>query len=137
MTRSGLISAAQFRAARALLAWTQSELARRAGSIRMTVVRFERGHMVRASTRRQFRDAFERAGLRFMPLDVEGGEGVIRPDPAHAQPSARPFAFDREFYLGQAQLIAWLARKPANRDIRVGLLSLAREYQGYAGAAGA
>jgi len=132
MTRTALISAAQCRAARALLEWTQSDLAERSRSIRMTVVRFERGHTVRASTRRQFRDAFERAGLQFMSPDIEGGEGVVRHAPAHARSSVRPFAFDREFYLGQAQLIAWLARKPANRDIRIGLLSLAREYQGRA-----
>jgi len=136
MARTGLISAAQCRAARALLEWTQSDLARHAGAIRMTVVRFERGYTVRASTRRQFREAFEQAGLQFMPPDDEGGEGVVR----YVQPSVRPFAFDREFYLSQAQLIAWLARRPANRDIRIGLLSLAREYQGkaqYAAPAGA
>ena len=129
MIRNALISAAQCRAARALLEWTQTELARRCGSIRMTVVRFERGHTVRASTRRQFRDAFERAGLRFMSDDAEGGEGVAIRAPAEAKPAVY---FDREFYLGQAQLIAWLAQKPANRDIRIGLLSLAREYQGKA-----
>jgi transcriptional regulator with XRE-family HTH domain len=128
MARSGLISAAQCRAARALLEWTQSDLAQRAGSIRMTVVRFERGYTVRASTRRQFREAFEQAGLQFMPSDAGGGEGVVR----QAQPFVRRFAFDRDFYLSQAQLIAWLAQRPANRDIRIGLLSLAREYQGKA-----
>jgi DNA-binding XRE family transcriptional regulator len=132
MTRNALISAAQCRAARALLEWTQGELAHRTGAIRMTVVRFERGHTVRASTRRQFRDAFERAGLRFLPADAGEGEGVVLVAPSHIVPGVRPFAFDREFYLGQARLIAWLARSPANRDIRIGLLSLAREYQGRA-----
>ena len=132
MAHSSLISVAQCRAARTLLDWTQDELARRSGSIRMTVVRFERGHTTRASTRRQFRDAFERAGLCFMSADTGGGEGVVLLAPARVTPDVRPFAFDREFYLGQARLIAWLARSPANRDIRIGLLSLAREYQGRA-----
>src|SRR6185437_14264944 len=112
MIRNGLISAAQCRAARALLEWTQTELARRCGSIRMTVVRFERGHTVRASTRRQFRDAFERAGLHFMSDDANGGEGVVLRARAEARPSTPSYAFDCEFYRGQAQLIAWLARKP-------------------------
>ncbi len=103
----------------------------------MTVVRFERGHTVRASTRRRFRDVFERAGLRFTSGDLEGGEGVIAVAPVQVKPSVHPVAFDRDFYLGQAQLIASLARKPANRDIRIGLLSLAREYQGRAQGAAA
>lgn len=137
MTRGPLISAAQCRAARALLEWTQGDLAHRSGAIRMTVVRFERGHTVRASTRRQFRDAFEQAGLCFMSDDAEGGEGVAVRASGQVELSVRPFAFDREFYLGQAQLIAWLAQKPANRDIRVGLLSLAREYHGRAQDTGA
>ncbi len=132
MARSSLISVAQCRAARALLGWTQGDLAEHSGSIRMTVVRFERGNTARASTRRRFLDAFERAGLRLVSADAEGGEGVVLLAAAQARAALRPYSFDRDFYLGQARLIAWLARRPANGDIRVGLLSLAREYQGQA-----
>lgn len=129
MTRTALLSAEQCRTARALLDWTQDELAARADSTRMSVVQFEGGRTARASTRRRFREAFEQAGLRFIFDDPAGGEGVIRLAAAQVKPATRQYAFDREFYVNQAQLIASLARSPANRDIRVGLLGLAEEYQ--------
>jgi len=134
MPSTSLITADQCRAARALLGWTQGELAAHAGSTRMTVVLFERGNTVRASTRRLFRDTLERAGVRFLSADspAAGGEGVVIALAATAKPSPRPFAFDRDFYLTQAQLIAAVAHDPVHQDIRSGLLNLVRDYESQA-----
>jgi len=132
MPSTSLITAEQCRAARALLGWTQGELAAQAGSTRMTVVLFERGNTVRASTRRMFRETLEQAGVRFLTADANGGDGVVLALAPAIKPSPRHFAFDRDFYLTQAQLIAALAHDPVNHDIRAGLLGLVRDYEGQA-----
>lgn len=130
MPQIPLISARQCRAARALLDWTQDELATRADTTRMSVVQFEGGRTARASVRRRVRAAFEHAGLRFLSEGAEGGEGVVAlTAAAQAKPAIGRYAFDRDFYVHQAQLIVSLAGDPANTDIRVGLLSLAEEYR--------
>jgi transcriptional regulator with XRE-family HTH domain len=70
-------SVPQFRAARALLAWSQDELAARADIGRATVGDFERGARtpIRLSIR-AMRQTLEAAGIRFVWSD-DGTEGVV------------------------------------------------------------
>ena len=57
---------AHCRGARALLDWTQAQLAERAEVGRMTVKRFEAGEPVRPAQAAAIRLALQRAGARFM-----------------------------------------------------------------------
>lgn len=69
---SALLTRAQCRAARALLCWTQSELARRARISAVTVRTFERGQgSIKGSTARLLRLCFEAAGVLF----IDAGSG--------------------------------------------------------------
>ena len=75
-------SIAQFRAARALLDWSQDELAARADVGRATVGDFERG--ARTPMRqnlRAMRRTLEDAGIAFL-WSTAGGEGVVLARPA-------------------------------------------------------
>src|SRR5512137_1516432 len=68
---------AQFRAARALVDWSQDELAARAGVGRATVGDFERG--ARKPMRQNLlamRRTLEAAGILFL-WSADGGEGVV------------------------------------------------------------
>lgn len=68
----------QFRAARALVDWSQDQLAARAGVGRATVGDFERG--ARTPMRqnlRAMRRTLEQAGIVFL-WSSSGGEGVVR-----------------------------------------------------------
>ncbi|MGL4285578.1 MAG: helix-turn-helix transcriptional regulator [Phreatobacter sp.] len=66
----------QCRAARALLDWSQERLARIADVSRSTIRGFEGGHHdLHATTEAQIVEAFEIAGIRFLP-DGEDGPGV-------------------------------------------------------------
>jgi transcriptional regulator with XRE-family HTH domain len=76
-------SVAQFRAARALLDWSQDRLAAEAEVGRATVGDFERGARspIRLSLKAMKR-ALEAAGIEFL-WTQDGGEGVmLRPPPA-------------------------------------------------------
>lgn len=66
-------SAAQCRAARALLKWTQKDLAQRAQVARKTVADFESGRQLIKRTRREITMALEDAGIVFL---IEPGDGV-------------------------------------------------------------
>lgn len=67
----------QCRAARALLLWSQSDLARRAAISDVTVRTFERGHnSIKPSTVRLLRLTFMDAGLDFLDGDDDGRVGV-------------------------------------------------------------
>lgn len=69
----------QCRAARALLGWTQDELAARAELSRGTVRGFERGqHSLHRSTARALRQVFEEEGIVLLGPDESGGIGVRR-----------------------------------------------------------
>lgn len=69
-----MISAPQCRAARGLLAWTQHDLADRAGVGIVTVHQLEAGTTEpRRSTMAVIKRAFETAGIEF--IDEEGGRG--------------------------------------------------------------
>jgi transcriptional regulator with XRE-family HTH domain len=72
---SNELSAKQVRAARALLAWSQQELAKNAGVAGSTVADFERGHRTPVPNNAEaIRTALENAGVRFLP-----GGAVIGP----------------------------------------------------------
>ena len=69
-----LIYAAQVRAARALMNWSQDELAERAGIAKQTVLRIENGSFdARFSTVNAVASAFRRAGVEM----GEDAAGVI------------------------------------------------------------
>lgn len=71
------ITAGQVRAARALLDWSQEELADRAGVTRRTIVGFENGEKIpHRSTMGRIADVFQDNGVSF----INSGEaiGVIR-----------------------------------------------------------
>lgn len=83
-------SAAQCRAARALLKWTQKDLAQRARVARKTVADFECGRQLIKRTRREITTTLEDAGIVFL---IEPGDGVrlqaasdIRQESATASP---------------------------------------------------
>lgn len=64
------------RAARALIGWTQGDLANRSGVAISTIRRFEGGNeSVFQSTLTLLTEAFEKAGIEFIP-ENGGGPGV-------------------------------------------------------------
>ena len=71
------ITAEQCRAARALLDWSQPDLARASGTGRSTITRFERGARVpHPSNLAAIRAALEAAGVEF--IDPNGGGPGLR-----------------------------------------------------------
>lgn len=71
------ITAGQVRAARALLDWSQEELADRAGVTRRTIAGFENGEKVpHKSTVERIVVAFRQDGVRF--INADGEIGVLR-----------------------------------------------------------
>ncbi|TLX70051.1 helix-turn-helix transcriptional regulator [Pseudomonas nicosulfuronedens] len=86
------LSPQQVRAARALLAWSQQELAKNAGVATSTVADFERGHRTpMANNAAAIRNALERAGISFPPQGAVIGPALppIAP-PASVAPSGIP-----------------------------------------------
>jgi transcriptional regulator with XRE-family HTH domain len=74
---SGMITAAQCRAARGLLAWSQLELATRAGVGIVTIHQLETGiGKPRRATQDVVRRAFEAEGVEF--IDENGGGVGVR-----------------------------------------------------------
>jgi predicted transcriptional regulator len=81
----GMITARQIRAARALLGWSQQELADQAIVSLNAVTRLERGEVdPRVSTIEAVQKALTKAGVDFIPEDERKGEGVRL-----ARPTAR------------------------------------------------
>jgi transcriptional regulator with XRE-family HTH domain len=77
-----MITAAQCRAARGLLSWTQTELASAASVGVVTVRQFEgQSGEPRTATLTVIRQAFEAAGVQFIP-ENGGGAGVRMRDRA-------------------------------------------------------
>lgn len=67
----------QCRASRALLGWSQGELAERSGVGKQTVADFERGaRLPYDRTLRDLRDALEGAGVMILDADETGGPGA-------------------------------------------------------------
>lgn len=76
---SGILSIEQCRAGRALLAWSQEDLAEKAETTQRTVADFERGaRQPYSATLSQLRTAMEMAGVRFLSQgeSASGGQGV-------------------------------------------------------------
>lgn len=72
-----MITSSQTRAARALLGWSQSDLATAAGIARRTITHFENdSRLTNEDTRSAIESAFERNGVIIMVSDR--GEGVFR-----------------------------------------------------------
>jgi predicted transcriptional regulator len=68
---------AQCRAARALVDWTQGDLARSAEVGEVTLRQFERGATEpRRAILKALRDALEQAGVKFIEPNKGGGPGV-------------------------------------------------------------
>jgi transcriptional regulator with XRE-family HTH domain len=61
--------------ARAALSWGVLDLAREAGLSTQTIVRLERGELLKKSTLDRVRRTFESAGIEFIP-ENGGGPGV-------------------------------------------------------------
>ena len=62
---SGMVSAAQIRAARGLVGWSQQELATKTGVARRTITTIEAGGAVSEASVRAIVDTLERAGVFF------------------------------------------------------------------------
>src|SRR5262249_44229697 len=78
-----VITIEQVRAARGLLGWSQSELAKRAGLSLPTVKRVEAGGGPRVSdeARRRIQQALETGGVQFIPENGGGPGGRLRKRP--------------------------------------------------------
>jgi DNA-binding XRE family transcriptional regulator len=70
-----MLTPAQCRAARALLDWTQADLAQVTGLSAVTIRAFEKGGEMRDSNRKLLQLSFEKAGVQFIPKNG-GGAGV-------------------------------------------------------------
>ncbi|WP_342629775.1 helix-turn-helix domain-containing protein [Nguyenibacter vanlangensis] len=78
-----MITARQIRAGRALLGWSQQQLADRAILSRNAVAKLERGEVdPRASTVEAVRRILEQHGVIFVPASGRIGEGVRAATPA-------------------------------------------------------
>ncbi len=74
-----MITGTQIRAASALLAWSQADLARRSGASLPTIKRLETSGDVPAGTvktNEKIRAAVEVEGIVFIDQDEDGGRGV-------------------------------------------------------------
>lgn len=70
-----MLTPAQCRAARALLNWTQADIADRASISAVSIRAFEKGGEMRDSNRKLLRLTFEAAGVQFI-AENGGGAGV-------------------------------------------------------------
>ena len=82
---SSMIDPAQCRAARALLDWTQGDLARETGLSAVTLRAFEKGGEMRDANRNLLRLTLEKAGVEFIP-ENGGGAGVRMKDRRGTKP---------------------------------------------------
>ena len=118
------LSAKQIRAARALLAWSQQELAKRASVAASTVADFERGHRTPIPNNAEaIRTALERAGVSFLP-----GGAVIGPQPlalAASNKSGAPVRWIDATDLGQ-----WAERRDGQATIPTLIAKLVRATHG-------
>jgi transcriptional regulator with XRE-family HTH domain len=79
MISSGMITAAQIRAARMLIGWKQTDLAAKSGVSEISIKNIERGHTdPRSSTLAALQAAFDKAGVVFLEAGDtrDGGPGV-------------------------------------------------------------
>lgn len=78
------LTAAQCRAARALLNWTLDDLALVTTKVgRRTIINFENcRHRAKPETVEDLRQVFEQAGVAFIEMDGSAGGAVLLPPPA-------------------------------------------------------
>lgn len=78
MANEGMLTPVQIRAARALLNWSQDELAEASGVARQSIKNIERGVTdPRLSTATAIKTTLEKAGVQFLdPSDLAKGPGV-------------------------------------------------------------
>lgn len=109
---AGHISAAQMRAGRALLGWSQADLAKRANVGPSTVADFERGQRTPiANTAAAMRSVLEDAGITFRP-----GGAIVGPVPTMrraAQPGGSP-----PRWIDATDLAQWGERRDAQDTSR-------------------
>src|SRR5215475_11154911 len=121
-----LLSPAQIRAARALLAWSQQDLARAAHVGPSTVADFERGHRTPvANNADAMRNALEAAGISFLP-----GGAVVGPPPLArraAQTGGMPIR-----WVDATDLSQWAERRVAQGSMPELLTRLIRAATGLA-----
>lgn len=72
-----MLTPAQVRMARAALQWTVEELSRAANVAAKTIHRYEHGENVTVETLLKLKDAFEKAGITWVPEN--GGPASVRP----------------------------------------------------------
>ncbi|RJG46648.1 XRE family transcriptional regulator [Mesorhizobium sp. DCY119] len=84
-----MISPEQCRAARALLNWTQADLASRVSISAVSIRAFEKGGEMRDSNQKLLRLTFEQAGIQFIP-ENGGGAGVRMARPKASLDGKRP-----------------------------------------------
>ena len=85
-----MLSSEQCRAARALLDWTQEDLAVRAGVSRSTVRGFERGeHELQRASAAMIRMTLEQAGVILIEADEQGVGARLQSPHRSDQPDAR------------------------------------------------
>lgn len=114
------------RAARALLAWSQQELAKAAGVATSTVADFERGQRTPVANNAQaIRSALEGAGIRFLPTGA-----VIGPPVPAISASDRPGAPVR--WVSAEDLSAWANRTDGAVSLPTLLAHLIRATHGAA-----
>lgn len=70
-----MVTSAQIRMARAALQWSVRDLAERSGVHRNTITRIEAGSGAHGPTLAALKQAFEAAGIEFIP-ENGGGSGV-------------------------------------------------------------
>jgi len=118
--KSSPLAPAQVRAARALLAWSQQDLANSAGIGTSTVADFERGRRVPVPQNAQaIRAAFERASVSFPP-----GGAVVGREPPRFADAARSGAPIR--YVNGTDLAQWAERRVAQAMVPTLISKLVR-----------
>jgi transcriptional regulator with XRE-family HTH domain len=86
----GMITPRQIRAARALLDWSQQDLADKAIVSLNAVTRLERSAVdPRVSTITAVQTALSRAGIEFLSEEANRGEGVRLAKPVHSSAASR------------------------------------------------
>jgi len=118
------LTPAHVRAARALLAWSQQDLAKNAGVAASTVADFERGHRTPVPNNAQaIRTALENAGVRFLPQGAVIGPAL----PQLANPDG-PGAPIR--WVTATDLADWAQRLSGNASLPTLLAKLIRAGHG-------
>jgi len=128
MSQDILLSPAQVRAARALLAWSQQDLAKHAHVGSSTVADFERGQRTPVPNNAEaIRIALERAGITFLPGGAVHGPQSHFIHENRAQPGGRPIR-----WITATDLAQWADRRDSQGRMPEVLTHLIRATTGMA-----